>query len=221
MLGNIELLIVIVPFGSGSKIVKYGRRTGLRGGTIFVGKGTAKKSKLDFLELGLSRQEIVFMGGTNENIHDALVIIKDRLHLEKPGRGVALSIPINHLIGGSYEEEMIQNITESERKSMYNIIYTIVEMGKADEVMASARKAGSTGATIMTGRGSGIHEKCDKLFGMEIEPQKEIVMIIAHVDKVSAITESIRGELEIDKPGHGIVFTVGVNEIHGLFDDEK
>lgn len=218
---NIELLLVIVPFGSGSKIVKYGKRAGLQGGTILVGRGIAKKSKLDFLELGLCRQEIVFMGGSTENIHDALVIVKDRLNLGKPGRGVALSIPINHLVGGNHKEEMIQNKKESERKSMYNIIYTIVEMGNAEEVMEAARKAGSTGATIMTGRGSGIHEKCDKLFGMEIEPQKEIVMIIAHVDKVSAITESIRHELDIDKPGHGIIFTVGVNEIHGLFDDEK
>ena len=221
MLTNLEVIVVIVPFGSGSKIIKYGKRAGLTRGTIFIGSGTAKKSILDFLELGSSRQEIVVMAGTQEKVHDALVIIKDRLHLEKPGRGVALSIPINQLIDGSFEESKLNNNKKSERKSMYNIIYTIVEMGKSEEVMSAARKAGSTGATVMTGRGSGIHEQSEKLFGMEIEPQKEIVMIIAHVDKVAAITQSISTELEIENPANGIIFTVNVNEIHGLFDDEK
>ena len=221
MINNIELLVVIVEFGMGSKMIKCGRKAGLGGGTVFVGYGTAKKSRLDFWELGMSRQEIVLMGGTNQNIHDALVLVKDKLQLEKPGKGVALSIPITSLMGEPNVTVENKQMSEGEQKPMYNIIYTIVEMGNSDEVLEAARKAGSTGATVMTGRGSGIHEESIKLFGMEVEPQKEIVMIIAHVDKVAAITESIRNELEIDKPGHGIVFTVAVNEIHGLHDDEK
>ncbi|MCL1989687.1 MAG: P-II family nitrogen regulator [Defluviitaleaceae bacterium] len=221
MLNNIELLIVIVEFGMGSKMIKLGRKAGLGGGTIFVGYGTAKKSRLDFWELGMSRQEIVLMGGTNENIHDALILVKEKLHLERPGKGVALSIPINTLMRESQVSVTKKNTDEGGKKPMYNVIYTIVEMGKSDEVLEAARKAGSTGATVMTGRGSGIHEQSHKLFGMEIEPQKEIVMIIAHVDKAVAITASIRKELEIDEPGHGIIFTIPVDEIHGLHEDEK
>ena len=37
---NIELLIVIVNNGLGSKILKYAKQNGITGGTIFLGKGT-------------------------------------------------------------------------------------------------------------------------------------------------------------------------------------
>ena len=220
MANEVALFVAVMNFGVGSKVVKCGRDFGLAGGTIFLGKGTVKKSIFDFLELNEIRKEIVIMGGMKETVDEALIKLKNKFHLEKPGKGIAMSIPINVLMG-------LPNLVEAEKpvkggkKPMYNLIYVIVDMGKAEDVLEAAREAGSTGATIMTARGTGNHHKVEKVFNMEIEPQKEILMIISNVEKVPAITEAIRMKMGIDDPGHGVIFTIDINEIHGLYSDEK
>jgi nitrogen regulatory protein PII len=71
------------------------------------------------------------------------------------------------------------------------------------------------GATIINGRGSGIHETA-KLFNMEIEPEKEIVLILAKEDIVKGIVEQISLDLEIEKPGNGIIFIQEVHQTYGI-----
>ena len=217
---NLELMLTIVNFGVGSKVLKLGKEMGLVGGTVFLGKGTTKRSLLQFLELNEVRKEIILMGGTEETVSVALKRLSESLHLEKPGKGIALSLSISGIIGQGREFG-----SETKEKSgcekMYNLIYTIVEMGKADDVLEAAKKAGSTGGTIVNARGSGNHDQASKVFGMEIEPQKEIVLIISNKKKTKGIVDSIRHELDIDNPGHGVIFTMDVNEAHGLYSDEK
>jgi nitrogen regulatory protein PII len=41
---------------------------------------------------------------------------------------------------------------------------------------------------------------------MDIEPEKEIVMILSEKDSTEAIVASIRKKLKIDEPGNGIIF---------------
>jgi len=81
--------------------------------------------------------------------------------------------------------------------------------------MDVATKSGSRGGTIINARGSGIHET-QKLFAMEIEPEKEIVLIIAKNEITELIVTSIREELKIDEPGKGIIFIQEVSKTYGL-----
>lgn len=97
----------------------------------------------------------------------------------------------------------------------YEVIFTVVEKGLGQEVVDAATKAGSTGATIINARGSGIHE-CTKFFAMNIEPEKEIVMIIIERDKAEGIVNAIRDAMRIDDPGKGILFSMDVNRVTGL-----
>ena len=98
---------------------------------------------------------------------------------------------------------------------MYQAIYTIVDRGRAQAVIEAAERAGSRGGTVINARGSGIHET-SKLFAMEIEPEKEIVLIVSQKQKTSEIVAAIREELGIDEPGKGIVFVQDVSEAFGL-----
>ena len=84
--------------------------------------------------------------------------------------------------------------------------------------MDAAKAAGSKGGTILNGRGSGVHETV-KLFHMEIEPEKEIVLILSVKEAVENIVESIRKSLEIDKPGNGIIFIQEVSRAYGVYRD--
>ena len=98
---------------------------------------------------------------------------------------------------------------------MYQAIYTIVDRGRAQAVIEAAERVGSRGGTVINARGSGIHET-SKLFSMEIEPEKEIVLIVAQTQKTSDIVSAIREELGIDEAGKGIVFVQDVSEAFGL-----
>lgn len=99
---------------------------------------------------------------------------------------------------------------------MYHVITTIVDKGKAEDVIDAATKAGSKGGTIINARGSGIHET-SKVFSMEIEPEKEIVIILSEADKTEAIVSSIKNELKIEEPGNGIIFVQDVNKTYGIY----
>jgi nitrogen regulatory protein PII len=97
----------------------------------------------------------------------------------------------------------------------YRAIFTIVDRGNGESVIDSAKTAGAKGGTIFSGRGSGIHET-EKLFSMEIEPEKEIVLIISDEDTATFIVEAIRRDMKIDEPGKGIVYVQPVSDIVGV-----
>jgi len=52
---------------------------------------------------------------------------------------------------------------------------------------------------------------------MDIEPEKEIVLILSEADKTDAIVESIRRDMKIDEPGQGILFVQEVSKTYGLY----
>lgn len=99
---------------------------------------------------------------------------------------------------------------------MYHVINIIVDKGKAEEVVDAANLAGSTGGTIINARGSGTHET-SKVFAMDIEPEKEIVMILSACERTNDIVASIREKLKMDAPGNGIMFIQDVNKTYGLY----
>jgi nitrogen regulatory protein PII len=100
---------------------------------------------------------------------------------------------------------------------MYQEITVIVNKGLAEDVMEAAMKAGTKGGTIIGARGSGIHET-SRLFSMEIEPEKEIVLILAKTEKTPEIVYEIRKKLQLDLPGNGILFVSDVREAYGLIE---
>lgn len=99
---------------------------------------------------------------------------------------------------------------------MYKAIFTVVDRGKAQEVIDAATAAGSRGATVINARGSGIHEK-KMLFSMPVEPEKDIVMILAQDSLVEPISTAIKKALKIDEPGMGIMFVLDINKTFGLY----
>ncbi len=70
--------------------------------------------------------------------------------------------------------------------------------------------------TIINARGSGIHET-NKIFSMEIEPEKEVVLLISEKTLTKQIISSIKEQLQIDEPGKGIIFVQDINKAYGLY----
>lgn len=211
-----ELICVIVNFGSGSKIIKYAKQYGIRGGTIFLGKGTIKSSILQLLELNEIRKEIVIMAGDKSTAFTVMDELNEKFDFKKPNHGIVFSTSIIKILGTKNCTCIDNKESRGVEKSMYNLILIIVDKGKAESAIEAATKAGSKGGTIINARGSGVHET-SKLFSMDIEPEKEIVLIISENHLTESISSSISDQLEIDKPGNGIIFIQDLDKTYGLY----
>ncbi|HQC36037.1 MAG TPA: P-II family nitrogen regulator [Bacillota bacterium] len=210
------LMCVVANYGMGSKIVKTAKSYGVKGGTIFYGKGTAGNAILEMLGLSEVKKEIVLMVAGAKAAKQVLAVLNKEFKFEKPNHGIAFSTAVCTVTGASscrqeYAEE------EGANTFMYKVITVIVDKGKAEDVVEAAVKAGAKGGTIINARGSGIHET-SKLFSMEIEPEKEIVMILSPKAKAEDIVASIRQDLKIETPGNGIVYVQDVEEVYGLYE---
>jgi nitrogen regulatory protein PII len=102
----------------------------------------------------------------------------------------------------------------------YDLIVTIVSKGNAEDVVEYAKKAGAEGGTILTGRGTGIHETI-KIFGIPFEPEKEVILTLVHKDIRDAVLDSIYRGAKLEKPNHGIAFVLDVEKVVGICHVEK
>lgn len=211
---NAELLCVIVNNGVGRKILHRARELGIRGGTIILGVGTSTGKFWDLLTLRDVRKEVVFMVASKEIAR----IVLDKLHQEhdfnKLNHGIAFTSAVAGAVGCKWYKELEKD-EEKGDDVMHHIITAIVEKGRGEDAVEAATEAGSRGGTIINGRGAGIHET-QKVFGMDIEPEKEIVIIISEVSKTEEIISRIRKKLDMDIPGHGIVYVQNVSKVYGF-----
>ncbi len=210
-----ELLTVIVNYGWGTKILRTAKKSGACGGTILLGSGTVKSSFLKYLGLTDEQKEIVLIIADRSKAFDLLECLNKEYSFMKPAHGIAFCTPVSNVFGNKNCQCSADNKIGGADTIMYNAIYVIVDRGNAEMVIDAAIKAGSTGATIINARGSGIHET-NTVFSMEIEPEKEIVLMISELKKTRQIVASITEALQIDKPGNGIMFVQEVSKAYGL-----
>ncbi len=211
-----ELLCVIVNHGQAGKVMKVAKQHGITGCTVLLGNGTIKSRILEFLEINDIRKEIILTVAEQSVIRNAAEIISTEFEFHKPRHGIAFIIDVANFLGTRGCIYKKAGERAGVEKIMYNSIFTVVEKGKAEEVIEAAQKAGSKGGTVINARGSGIHET-QKLFHMDIEPEKEIVLILSEESITDAIVKSISECLHIEEPGKGVLFVLNVSKTFGLY----
>lgn len=215
---SIELMCIIVDFNLGRKVMRILKKFGVTGGTIILGNGTVNNRILNLLAITDSRKEIVLAVTNKSNVDKALEGLNKEFKFEKKNHGIVFTTSICGVAGSSSFECSCKTNNEERGvdKTMYHVITVIVDKGKGEEVVSAGSEAGSKGGTIMNARGAGIHET-SRLFHMEIEPEKEIVIILCENDKTEAIASAIREKVSIDKPGNGIIYIQNVNKTYGIY----
>ncbi len=211
-----ELMCVVVDFGSGSKVMKIAREHGVTGGTICLGLGTIRSWLLELLAITEVRKEIVLMVAEKVVAYNTLEQLNKDLKFHKRGHGIAFSTSVKSFIGAVDGSSSASEESRGEENPMHSVVFVVVDKGKGEEVIDAARKAGARGGTVINARGSGIHE-ATTLFSMAIEPEKEIVMVIAKNELIEGIVTSVREKLRIDEPGNGIMFVQDINKTYGLY----
>ena len=99
--------------------------------------------------------------------------------------------------------------------SHMSLIVSIVRKGWGTTVLEASVEAGARGGTVLLGRGAGIHEQ-EKIFGLSIEPEKEIVLTILRTDQVDMILNEIVRAAELNDTGRGIAFVLPVERLVGV-----
>ncbi|MDY6147067.1 MAG: P-II family nitrogen regulator [Peptoniphilaceae bacterium] len=218
MLSQAVLLVGIVQTGQASTVLKYGKTIGISAGTILRAEGTVSSGILNKLGLTDQRKEVLMMMIPEEIEDAAHDAISKKFELYKKNHGILFSISLNGVLGTHRLSCPVHSKLETQGGKPVNhqAIFTIVERGRSEDVIAAARNAGASGGTILHGRGAGIHETAS-LFHLTIEPEKEVVMMIAPETDAPAICQAIDDALVLEEPGNGILFTIDVNRVSGLY----
>ena len=211
------LLNCVVNMGDASKVIKCARKYGVKGATVTLGMGTIHSRLLDFLGINEVRKEIVSMIVEEELASDAIKGVGRDMQFEKHHHGIAFTNPVRECVG-SRNIANNKTVYNEAGNNMYKVIYTVVDRGRGEDVVDAANKAGAHGGTIIHARGSGVHE-VQKLFSVEIEPEKDKVFIIAKTELKDKIVESIKNRINIGEPGAGILFVQDVEEVYGLHEE--
>lgn len=96
-----------------------------------------------------------------------------------------------------------------------SLIVTIVRKGWGSAVLQAAVQAGARGGTVLGGRGAGINEQ-EKIFGLSIEPEKEILLTVVPAERVDAILAAVVAAAELNEVGRGIAFVLPVEKLVGV-----
>ncbi len=96
-----------------------------------------------------------------------------------------------------------------------DLIVTIIKKGYAERIIEASREAGAEGATIMFGRGTGVHEQ-KKLLGIPIEPEKEIIFTVVPAEISGRVLEAIIKAGKLERPATGIAFVLELKKVAGV-----
>lgn len=224
-----DLLTLIVPQSHARRVMRQTREVGIVSATLMYAQGTVHGFLADLFGLNEDRKAVIMMAVPGGKGHSLLHEIAVSLGLNRPNQGIGFRTGLSAVLGMHQEGYGPENDAGEERSGMskreesantggYKAVVTIVDRGRAEEVMDAAIKGGAMGGTIMHGRGSGVHETA-KVFNMEIEPEKEIILILVRDSIAEDVVESIRKETKVDEPGQGIIFVQDIAQAVGLYGD--
>ncbi len=110
--------------------------------------------------------------------------------------------------------DKILNALKGQNEADFDLIVAIIGRGFADFVVSSAREAGATGATILYGRGTADADQ--KVLGISLQPEREIVLILVKKADRRKIMQAISDKTSLMEEGRGLCFSLPVSDVYGL-----
>lgn len=97
----------------------------------------------------------------------------------------------------------------------FECIMTIVDGGYSEYVVDAAKQSGAKGATIVNARGSMAKDN-NKFFKLNIQPDKQIVIILCKKEQTKQIVESISQKAGLNTKAHALSFVLPVEDATGM-----
>lgn len=191
---------------------------------IMHAQGTASSEIMDMLGLGGVEKDLILSMLPKALADKLLKQLRKTLHLGMPNTGVAFTVSMSscsgHMIrlmenAGSQEEERSGRDEWEEMENEYSAVMAIVNQGFSEEVMNAARPMGAAGGTVFHSRRVG-SEEAMKFWGISIQQEREVVLILAKKEDKKAIMQAIHKECGMQSKANGIVLSLPVDGIIGV-----
>ncbi|MBP3630487.1 MAG: hypothetical protein J6J23_03250 [Clostridia bacterium] len=114
-------------------------------------------------------------------------------------RQVGLEFPLN--IGEAGNDEV--------KEVGSKLVMAVVKKGYAYQVVKVANENGAKGAFILDGRGASTHKK--RFFGLDIAPEKEVVLMVVNDSIVYPVIKSIYAIAGFKTTVKGVVFALPIS----------
>lgn len=218
---NLRALMIIDSKSGEKKYFDLLNKYNVKFKYIFYGKGTASSSLLEYF--GINEVEKIIIIAILPKILSKHILryIQSKFKINEPGGGIAFTMPLSSstkYMQDFYENDSLEDFEMQEVNK--HLIITITNEGYAETVMNSAKKAGASGGTTISGRGLETKKEI-KFLGISIEPEKDVVMILVDEDKKTLIMDKIVESCGLKTPGAGICFSIPVDSAIGLIEDEN
>lgn len=199
-----QLLRVITPRGKASKLMKILGKNKAKAITSFYGYGTANNAILNMLHTDQIKKEITMAIVDDQESKRIL----DKLDSKFMGANsaIAYTSPL------FYEGEEMKQID-------YVALYVIVDRHEGQKAVAIAQENGAKGATLIHGRGLGKEVK-SILLNMNIEPEKDIVLMLVKRSLIATIKGAIYEKMNLEDENKGIIYSLPVTEVRGLVEQQ-
>ena len=224
--GGLKTLVVIVNRADGDKVLGYLREQHFPFLFSCMAEGTQGSEIMSMLGFGTVDKTVVLCMGRGVRIDAVLPAVSEELTLKKAGKGIAFTFPIFGIslpekpspINGAVGQWL--NTLENEGDEMnheinHSIVMAVVEQGHSEELVKETKAVGARGGTVINARRAGADDAV-KFFGLTVQPEKEIVMILTRRDNKQAIMDAINHSFGPDSPAHGMVLSIPVDGIAGV-----
>lgn len=187
---------------------------------VSLGRGTANSRILNYLGLGQTEKAVMFTILPTPIAQEILQKMDEKLKFSIPGHGVAFLAPIHegcyHKLVRLSDDENGGDAVSSKAKN--DVIMVVMNRGYTEEVMDAARAAGATGGTVLHARGCGL-ESAERFFGVTIQPEKEMIMILASVETSCGIMQAIADAHGPGTDAGAVSFSMPASHAMGIGND--
>jgi hypothetical protein len=238
---ELKLIFFIVDWNRTKLISSVFEEEKVRFHFISKGKGTASSDILDLLGIGASDKAVIICLEQAVLVPILMKEVRKKIGFHT-GAGIAFTVPLSG-INSPMLRVFKQSIHKNEKiaaelgraetgptghrgpatgkggtmtgECTHDLIISIVNQGYSDEFMNTARQAGAMGGTVISARGQA-HEGAVKFFGISVQDEKELIIILTGRDKKVPIMRAVCEAHGLNSKAQGIVFSLPVDSVLGL-----
>ncbi|MDR2467662.1 MAG: hypothetical protein LBD22_01725 [Spirochaetaceae bacterium] len=231
----LQMVVFIVDWSKTKQISSIFQQVHVRFHFVAKGEGTANSEILDMLGIGKSEKAVILCLEQKQMVPTLLKEVHRRLGLHMPGAGIGFSIPlsgINAPVVKVFKESVEKSLAmfgasaetagegdemthEAAHEPKCDLIVAILNQGYSEEFMSVAREAGAGGGTVINARGL-MHQGPVKFFGISVQDEKEIIIILSKREKTFGIMEAGSAAFGVASKAEGIIFSLPAGNITGI-----
>ena len=218
------LFVAILNQSASDKAIRILSSSGVTMCLVTIGHGTAVTQRLSYFGLDDSEKDVVLSTMPLCLSGQMVEKFEKSLSLKKPGNGLVFTVPIGH-VADARSDKCMRGNTQPEvggcsmkEEIKHELIIAITNRGYTDDVMEAARASKATRGTVIHARRVAIQE-AEKFFGVSLQPEKELVLILSVSESRQAIMQSIAENTGMHTDAKTVVFSMPVSDVRGLADN--